>query len=125
MLGIDKYVRDTGAVLPAEDQTALDAWLPLARTTLGVTQRDEPFRNGVPIVQVAFVPLADDVELEVTGETGAAGEYTEDQVNLMLALAQGEMHADLLAAKLGISEEGLAALVRDTDCVSSMMKDDV
>ena len=50
VLGVDKYVRDTGTVLPAEDQTALDAWLPLTRTTLGVTQRGEPFRNGVPIV---------------------------------------------------------------------------
>ena len=69
--------------------------------------------------------LADDVDFEITGETGAAGEYTEDQVNLMLALAQGKMHAGLLAAKLGISEEDLAVLVRDTDCVSSMMKDDV
>ena len=62
VLGIDKYVRDTRAVLPTEDQTALDSWLPFVRTTLGVTQRDEPFRNSVPIVQVAFVPLADDVD---------------------------------------------------------------
>ena len=38
----------------------------------------------------------------------------------MLTLAQGKMHADLLAAKLGISEEGLEALIRDTDCVGSM-----
>ena len=68
--------------------------------------------------------LADDDKLEVTGQTGAQGECTEAQVNLMLALAEDEMRADVLAEEVGISEEALAVLVRDTDCVSPMMKDD-
>ena len=122
VLGIVKWVADTRVVLSAEDQSALDAWLPIAQSTLDCRQRDQPFKQGIPIVRVAVVPLPDEVELEVTGEIGAPAECNEEQTKLLLALEGGEMVAELLAQKLGISEEDLTALGKETDCVSSMLK---
>lgn len=129
VLGIVKYVRDTGTVLSAPDQSALDAWLPLARSTLGVTERRAPFRGGVPIVCVGVVLLPKDAELEITGQIDAPMEYNSAQIELLLALSNGPVRFDLLMNQLsqlfwripGSMQEGqLEALAKGTDGVSFM-----
>ena len=120
VLGIVKYVRDTGAVLSAPDQSALDAWVPLAQSTLGVTERNKPFKIGVPIVCVGVVLLQKGVELEITGQIDAPVEYNGAQIKLMLALSNGPVCVDLLLKQLRMSEGQLEALAKGTDGVSSM-----
>ena len=99
LLGILKHVGDTGAELSADDKAALDEWVPVAQKTLGQTERQQPFKDGVPVMCVGEVLLGKEDDLEVTGQTGAQGECTEDQVSLMLAsmlaLADGAVKADL------------------------------